>query len=184
MDRIYIRVSSKQHDQASQLHALAGQAGQRYEDTATGKTMDRPNWERLMADLKPGDRLIVWRLDRLGRTASGLTALFEELVARKVTLVSLKEGIDLSKAAGRMMANVLASVAAAETELRGEQVRAGLQAARAAGKRLGGGKAGRRVRVTPEKEQAAKAHRAAGMSISAIARLLGLSRPTVYAILG
>ena len=93
MDRIYIRVSSKQQDQASQIHALDGHPGQRYEDTATGKTMDRPGWEHLMADLKPGDRLIVWRLDRLGRTASGLTALFEELVARKVTLVSLKEGM-------------------------------------------------------------------------------------------
>jgi hypothetical protein len=76
---------------------------------------------KLLADVAAGkvSKIVVWRLDRLGRTAKGLTALFEELVARKVTLISLKDGIDLLTPAGRLMANVLASVAAYETEIRG-----------------------------------------------------------------
>ena len=65
------------------------------------------------------------RLDRLGRTTKGLTALFEDLVDRKINLVSLKDGLDLSTPAGRLMANVLASVAAYETEVRSERVCAG-----------------------------------------------------------
>ena len=76
--------------------------------------MDRPGLNRLLADVSAGKvaRVVVWRLDRLGRTAKGLTALFEDLAARKVNLVSLKDGLDLKTAAGRLMANVLASVAA------------------------------------------------------------------------
>ena len=83
-------------------------------------------------------RDVVWRLDRLGRTAKGLTALFEELQRLGVGLVSLKEGLDLSTAAGCLMANVLASVAQFETELRSERILAGQAAARAQGKRWGG----------------------------------------------
>jgi DNA invertase Pin-like site-specific DNA recombinase len=69
--------------------------------------------------------------------------LFDDLIARKVNLVSLKDGIDLFPPAGRLMANVLASVAQYETEVRAERVIAGLAAARAAGKRWGGSRKGR-----------------------------------------
>lgn len=86
-----------------------------YRDKASGKTMDRPAWNRLEADLEAGKvaAIVVWRLDRLGRTASGLTALFERLIARRINLVSVRDSLDLSTAAGRLMANVLASVARA-----------------------------------------------------------------------
>ena len=97
--------------------------------------------------------VVVWRVDRIGRTAKGLTALFEELRERKVNLVSLKDGLDLSTAAGRLMANVLASVAQFETEVRGERVAAGQARARAAGKRWGGSKPGVRKQVTPVQER-------------------------------
>ena len=70
---------------------------------------------------RQGSQAGLLALDRLGRTAKGLTALFEDLVTRKVNLVSLKDGLDLSTPAGRLMANVLASVAAYETEVRSEQ---------------------------------------------------------------
>jgi DNA invertase Pin-like site-specific DNA recombinase len=123
---------------------------------------------------------VVWRLDRLGRTAAGLTKLFADLQDRKIGLVSLKDGIDLSTASGRMLANVLASVAQFETELRGERVRAGQDAARAAGRTIGGRKAGTRVRLTLEKERAVRRLHKAGTSIAEIARTLQLSRPTVY----
>ncbi len=70
--------------------------------------MDRVGWNRLYAAIEAGDvsKVVVWRLDRLGRTAAGLTKLFEELHRRKIGLVSLKDGFDLQTAAGRLMANV------------------------------------------------------------------------------
>jgi DNA invertase Pin-like site-specific DNA recombinase len=113
-----------------------------------------------------------------------LTALFEELTARRVNLVSIKDGIDLSTAAGRLIANVLASVASYETEIRAERVLAGQAVARAAGKRWGGSQKGRRVKVKPDQERMIGTMRAAGEKVAAIARATGLSRPTVYAVLG
>jgi DNA invertase Pin-like site-specific DNA recombinase len=185
---IYVRVSSKRQDLASQLPDLeAWAAAQRsdvryYLDKFTGKTLDRPGWIKLQAAIDRGEvlKVVCWRLDRLGRTAKGLTALFADLTDREIPLVSLKDGIDLSTASGRMLANVLASVAQFETELRAERVRAGQAAARASGKSIGGRKVGTRVRLTPEKERAARRLHGAGTSISEIARTLQLSRPTVY----
>ena len=74
--------------------------------------MDRPGWKRLERhlDTGKGSTVVCWRLDRLGRTASGLTALLEKVTARKINLVSVRDGIDLSTPTGRLIANVLASV--------------------------------------------------------------------------
>ena len=77
--------------------------------------------------------VVCWRLDRLGRTASGLTAPFEKLSVRKVGLVSVHDGLDLATPAGRLLANMLASVAAYENEVRAERILAGQEAACAAG---------------------------------------------------
>lgn len=187
---IYCRVSTRDQSQASQRQDLnqwaALQKGKLdwYEDTGTGKTMDRPGMQRLLADVRAGkvDRVVVWRLDRLGRTAGGLVALLEELQARAVNLVSLREGIDLGTPAGRMLANICASFAAYETEVRGERVAAGIAAARAAGRKIGGSKKGRRLRVTEEKEAAVLSMLTAGHGVRSIARVTGLSRSTVYTI--
>ncbi|MCP4591261.1 MAG: recombinase family protein, partial [bacterium] len=121
--------------------------------------------------------------DRLGRTAAGLTALFEELGRRNIGFESLRDKIDLSTAAGRLMANVLASVAAYENEVRSERIRAGQAAARANGKRWGGGVKGRRIKVTPEQTKTICRLKDEGEKIAAIARATGLSRPTVYDVL-
>ena len=95
--------------------------------------------DKLVQAVRSGkvSRIVVWRLDRLGRTAKGLTALFAELLERRVNLVSLRDSIDLKTAAGRLMANVLASVAQYEMEVRAERVRAGQAVARANGKTWG-----------------------------------------------
>jgi DNA invertase Pin-like site-specific DNA recombinase len=142
---IYIRVSSKKQDTRSQEPDLRtweaayanGTPVVWYRDKATGKTMDRLGWKRLEAAIDAGhvQRVVVWRLDRLGRTASGLTTLFDKLIRLGVGLASLKDGIDLSTPAGRLIAGVLASVAAYENEVRYERITAGQAAARAAGKR-------------------------------------------------
>jgi len=202
---VYVRVSKTSQDQASQLPDLErwakanvdGESSVKwYKDKATGKTMERPGWKALEADYRAGKigRIVVWRLDRLGRTARGLTALFEELTQGKVNLVSIRDGLDLSTPAGRLMANVLASVAQYETEVRQERSMAGLAVAREKGTRSGnaigrpkGGSldgTAKRIKVTPEQEATAKRLKSEGAKIAAIARATGLSRPTVYSILG
>jgi DNA invertase Pin-like site-specific DNA recombinase len=190
---IYLRVSGRGQDTASQEPDLQRWAdGQDrpivwYRDKFTGKTMDRPGWLKLSNDIEAGKiaKLACWRLDRLGRTAKGLTALFEDLVQRKVNLVSLKDGLDLSTPAGRLMANVLASVAAYETEVRAERIRAGQDVARAAGKHLGR-PAGIRtpIKVTREHNALVRRMKAEGQKVASIARATGLSRVTIYRILG
>jgi DNA invertase Pin-like site-specific DNA recombinase len=144
--------------------------------------MERPGWERLWAAVLAGkvDRILVWRLDRLGRTVSGLSKLFEELIDRKVPLVSLKDSLDLGTAAGRLMAHVLASVAAYETEVRHERQLAGIAAAKEAGKQWGGRKVGTRIKLTVEKEEAARKMAEDGKPIAEIARVLNVTMQTVY----
>lgn len=193
-DAIYLRVSSKGQKEASQLPDLqrwaAAQEGEPkwYRDKFTGKTMARPGWESLWEAVLACrvKRLVIWRLDRLGRTASGLTSLFEELQARDVALISLREGIDLSTPAGRMMANVVASVAQYETEVRSERQVAGIEAAKAAGVKFGRpAGTGKPILITPEQRgQVLGLHREGGASVAAICRSTGIkSRTTVYRIL-
>src|SRR5262245_58013993 len=147
--------------------------------------MKRPGMSRLLAAIEAAQvvTVVVWRLDRLGRTAKGLTALFEDLRSKGVGLVSLKDGLDLATPAGRLMANVLASVAQYETEVRAERVLAGQAAARAAGKTWGGSKAGRLLKVTEEQIAVVGRMHAANEGPSAMARATGLSRPTIYRII-
>ena len=190
---IYVRVSTRKQDTKSQEPDLRRWEGaysngtpiKWYRDKASGRTMNRPGWKRLEADLDAGKvlKVVVWRLDRLGRTASGLTALFEKLTSRKIGLVSLRDGLDLATPAGRLMANVLASVAAYENEVRRERIIAGQEAARANGKTWGGSTKGRRIKVTEEQVATIERLRVEGEKITAIARATGLTRPTIYAIL-
>jgi DNA invertase Pin-like site-specific DNA recombinase len=97
-----------------------------------------------------------------------------------VGFVSLREGFDLGTPAGRLMAGVLASVAAYETEVRKERQLAGIAKAQAEGKRWGGRKAGTRVRLTEEKETLIHQLHSEGKPVAVIARLVGLTRKTVY----
>lgn len=188
---IYVRVSSKSQDTRSQEAELKRWAEANdiefkpYRDRFTGKSMDRPAWNKLWADVEAGriGRVVVWRLDRLGRTASGLTKLFDDLIARKVGLFSLKDCLDLETAAGRLMANVLASVSAYETEVRRERQLIGIAAAQAEGKRWGGSKAGRKITVTDEQVATVKKLHGEGTKIAVIARTVGLSRPTIYRLI-
>jgi DNA invertase Pin-like site-specific DNA recombinase len=189
---IYVRISGRRQDAAGQQADLKRWAeGHKdgplkwYRDRFTVETTDRPGFQKLLADVAAGKvaRIVVWRLDRLGRTAKGLADLFEDLMARRVDLVSLKEGLDLATPAGRLVANVLASVAANESEARAERILVGQAAARAAGKRWGGSPKGRRLKVTPEQEAAVHRMKAEGEGVSTIARATGLSRPTIYRVL-
>lgn len=190
---IYMRVSTVGQDHRSQKADLERWAKAFateepaiwYVDKASGSSMERPAWRELEANVRGGavSRIVVWRLDRLGRTAAGLTSLFEELLQLKVGLVSMREGIDLVTPAGRMIAGVLAALAQYEREVSRERQTAGILAARAAGKRWGGRKLGSRWKVTPELERQVRRLRAANEPIASIARGLKLSRNTVYQVL-
>ena len=188
---IYLRVSSKQQDHASQLPDLekweAAHDGQVqwYKDKFSGKTMDRPGMDKLMIDLRAGkvERIVVWRLDRLGRTTKGLCSLFDELTDRKADLVSLRDGFSLASPAGRLHARILASVAEYETEVRAERVAAGQAVARRKGKRWGGSKKGWRWKVGDDQVAAIHEMHKDGKKIANIARVTGLSRPTIYRVL-
>lgn len=190
---VYMRVSTVGQDHRSQKADLerwvkafaADEPVAWYIDKASGSSMERPAWRELEANVRSGavSRIVVWRLDRLGRTAAGLTSLFEELLQLKVGLVSMREGIDLATPAGRMLAGVLASLAQYEREVSRERQTAGIQAARAAGKRWGGRKAGSKWKVTPELERQVRSLRAAKEPIAAIARAVNVSRNTVYQLL-
>jgi DNA invertase Pin-like site-specific DNA recombinase len=192
---IYLRVSTAGQDLRSQRADLErwekayvdvdGPRAVWYVDKASGSTMDRPAWLQLEAQLRGGavSRIVVWRLDRLGRTAAGLTSLFADLESRGVGLVSMREGVDLGTPAGRMLAGVLASLAQYEREVSRERQTAGITAARAAGKRWGGRRSGERWKVTPELERQVRGLRAAGEPVAAISRAVSLARNTVYGIL-
>jgi len=109
--------------------------------------------------------------------------LFEELQEKKVDLVSLKDGFSLASPAGRLHARILASVAEYETEIRAERVHAGQQVARRKGKTWGGSEKGWRWRVSDEQVAAIQEMKAARTPIAKIARITGLSRPTIYRVL-
>jgi len=156
-----------------------------YKDKFSGKTMERPGMQKLMGDLQQGklNSIVCWRLDRLGRTASGLTKLFDDLRQYGCNLISVKDNLDLSTPAGRLNANIIASVAAYETEIRAERVKAGQQAAKNRGKRWGGSKKGVRKRKTVGKAKSVQALLRQGLSKAEISRTVGLSIPTIYSII-
>lgn len=188
---IYVRVSSRTQDTRSQELELKRWAGgsdgevRWYRETASGASMDRPVWQRLEAEIATGRvaRVVVWRLDRLGRTAVGLVRLFDDLKARGVGLVSLQDNLDITTPMGMMVAQILASVAQFEREIRGERQRAGIEAAKAEGRRWGGRKPGQRYKVDAEKERAIRRMLEAGATKAEIARQLGIARCTVYDVL-
>ena len=186
---VYLRVSStKGQETRSQEPDLQTWAKAQpdevvwHRDRFTGTTMERPGLDKLLADVRSGkvSKVCVWRLDRFGRTAKGLLTLLDELQALGVGFVSLREGFDISTPAGRLMAGVLASVAAYETEVRKERQLAGIAKAKADGKSWGGRKAGTRVKLSEEKEVAIRQLHGQGQSIAAIARTVGLTRKTIY----
>ncbi len=189
---LYARVSStKGQDTKSQEPDLTTWAKAHddeavwYKDTYTGTSMDRPGLERLLADMRQGKitKVVCWRLDRLGRSAKGLLTLLDELQQLGVGFVSLREGFDLGTPAGRLMAGVLASVAAYETEVRKERQLAGIAKAKAEGKTWGGRRPGTRIKLTEEKETLIRQLHAEGKPVAAIARMVGLTRKTVYKVI-
>ena len=177
----YARVSTLEQDAQLQLDALtaAGVPGENiHVDRASGTRDDRPALLEVLAKVVEGDRLTVWRLDRLGRSLTHLVSTVDDLGRRGVAFRSLSDPVDTSTATGRMMLGIFASFAQFERDLISERTMAGLAAIKASGTPLG-----RPSRVHPQ--QVALIHQLAaeGKAQRTIAALTGLSRPVVQRVL-
>ncbi|MBG1252520.1 recombinase family protein [Burkholderia pseudomallei] len=175
----YARVSTFEQTLDLQRDALnvAG-AVSIYEDKASGKSADRPELQHCLKALRDGDTLVVWRLDRLGRNLQDLIRIVNELEGRGIRFRSLKESIDTTGPAGKLVFHMFAALAEFERELIRERTLAGLDAARARGK-----KGGRPDSLDAKQRLAALAMMESRvMSIAEIARQFNVSRSTLYNI--
>jgi DNA invertase Pin-like site-specific DNA recombinase len=172
----YVRVSSDEQNLDLQLEAMR-QAGcdKIYEDKASGANTERPGLQLALEVLREGDTLVVWKLDRLGRTVKQLVNFVTWFEENGIHLRSLTDSIDTSTPSGRFFFHIMASLSQMERELLLERTRAGLSAARTRG-RLGG----RKRKMTDQKLLSAKKLLAAGTTPKEVASHLGISIPTLY----
>jgi len=175
----YVRVSTVQQtheQQAAALEAAGVDPANIYSDTMSGARDDRPGLAALLAYARPGDAIVVWKLDRLGRDTLHILETVKSLTERGITLVSTSDGIDSSTSAGRMVIGVLASVAEYERELVKERTALKRLLAKANGVKFG-----RKVKVDDADAIAtAKRMKADGHTGKDIAKFLGVSRATLY----
>ena len=172
----YARVSTQDQNLDLQRQALE-QAGCKkiYEDKLSGSRADRPGLAQALDMLREGDTLVVWKLDRLGRSVKQLVDLVGQLHKENVQFKSLTDSIDTSTPSGRFFFHVMASLAEMERELIIERTRAGLEIARQLG-RTGG----RKRKLTESKVESAKKLLASGVPPRDVAKNLGVSVPTLY----
>ncbi len=175
----YARVSTEEQHLDLQLDALvrAGVADDRiYTDIASGKNARRKQLEACFRALSRGDTLVVWRLDRLGRSLPDLVHIIGDLEHKGVAFESLTERIETRSASGKLVFHVFAALAEFERNLIRERTKAGLAAARARGRR-----GGRRPKLTADQtEEVVAKVDAKTLRIEEIARAYGISRTTIY----
>ena len=173
----YARVSTHDQSLAAQEQRLNEAGAIRvFTDVVSGKTFERPGLAQLVDYARPGDRLCVTRLDRLGRSLRELLETVDDLKERGIHLVSLEEHLDTSCAAGELIFHVFGAVAHFERRLISERTRDGIAAARKRGRRPG------RPPIDPDKVAAAQKLIDGGLSAGEAARQLGIGRATAYRI--
>lgn len=179
MDLGYMRVSSRDDRQSTDLqHDALIAAGvdprHLFEDHMSGARDDRPGLDAAMAYLQAGDTLVIWRLDRLGRSLRHLLDLVDDMAKRGVDLKCLSGEIDTTTATGRLMLQLLGALAEYERSLTQERIMAGLDAAARRGRH-----GGRPRALSQEQIDTARRLRTDGMSIAAVARSIGANDATV-----
>ena len=179
----YTRVSTASQDAQLQLDALVDSGVQKrdvFSDVTSGSraAIERPGMKRLMDYVEPGDTVVVWRIDRLGRSLIDVLNTVNLLRDKGVKIRSLSDGIDPETTSGRLMLGMLATLAEYERELITERVNAGIAAAKQSGTRFG------RPPVDPaviaEKLDIAQGARKKGRTAAEAASLVGWSRATLY----
>ncbi|PPG42054.1 recombinase family protein [Pseudoclavibacter sp. RFBA6] len=179
----YTRVSTATQDAQLQLDALVGVGVQKrdvFDDVTSGSrtAIERPGMKRLLEHAEAGDTVVVWRVDRLGRSLIDVLNTVNLLRERGINVRSVSDGIDPATSTGRLMLNMLATLAEYERELIVERVNAGIAAARQNGTKFG------RPLSDPvqvaEKLQVVADARKRGRTAAEAARLVGWSRATLY----
>ena len=172
----YARVSTQDHNLDLQTEALTKVGCKKiYNDKISGSRAERPGLTKALEMLREGDTLVVWKLDRLGRSVKNLVDLVGELHQQGIQFKSLTDAIDTGTPSGRFFFHVMASLAEMERELTVERTRAGLEVARQLGR-----KGGRRRQMTESKIESAKKLLANGVPPRDVATNLGVSVPTLY----
>ena len=173
----YARVSTHEQNPDAQSDRLIEAGAIRvFTDIVSGKRFDRPALAELIDHARPGDRLCIIRLDRLGRSLRELLETVDGLKARGIHLISLEERLDTSSAAGELVFHVFGSIAHFERRLISERTRDGIAAARKRGRTPG------RPPLDQETVSAAQKLIAAGLSPAGAAKQLGIGRTTAYRI--
>jgi DNA invertase Pin-like site-specific DNA recombinase len=175
----YVRVSTTTQDGTLQRDALVKAGCSRiFEDTISGAKAERPGLSEALAYLREGDILVVWKLDRLGRSLPHLIETVNALGRRGIGFRSLTEGVDTSTPNGRLVFHIFGALAEFERDLIGERTGAGLAAAAARGR-----KGGRKPVVTPEKLARAKTLIAEGLNVREAAGRVKVGKTALYAAL-
>jgi len=175
----YARVSTKDQNLNLQLDALKAAGCQKIFSEKVSAARERPELEKLIGFLQPGDTVIVWKLDRLARSLKDLIKLVSDFKERSVYFISVQDKIDTASAQGRLIFNIFASLAEFERDLIRERTVAGLDAARARGN-----KGGRPEGLSQQAEIKAMAvyhlYQDNSLSISQIIKETGVSVATLY----
>ena len=173
----YARVSTHEQNLALQKDALQKIGCEPiFEDKVTGLAASRPGINEALSYLRPGDTLVVWRLDRLGRSLKHLIELVGKLEKKKIGFRSLQEHIDTTNSGGKLIFHIFGALAEFERNLIQERTKAGLEAARARGKKGG------RPKTLNEKEieVAVRLYNERKNSIKEICQIMKISKTTLY----
>ncbi|MDR1915516.1 MAG: recombinase family protein [Synergistaceae bacterium] len=176
----YARISTKDQNADLQRDALTEAGCEKiYTDTASGAKAERPGLDRMIADVRHGDVIVIWKLDRLGRSLKHLIELVSDLSARGVGLQSINDPIDTTTAQGRLIFNIFGSLAEFERELIRERTQAGLSAARARG-RVGGRPKGLSNSAEATAMAVETLYRERRLTVIQICEKLNISKSTLY----
>ena len=176
----YARVSTQDQKLELQTDALSKYGcEQLFKEKKSGKNKERPELEKMIGQLRAGDTVVVWKLDRLGRSLRDLIDLVADFKDKGVDFVSLQDGINTATPTGRFTFNIFASLAEFEREIIRERTKAGLDAAKARG-RKGGRPAGLSKEAMAKAKSAKILYDSGTKTVEEIAKQLGIGRATCY----
>ena len=172
----YARVSTEQQNLDRQLDALKRYGAQIiYNEKMTGTKKDRPELNKLIERLAPGDTVVIESLSRLGRSTKDLISLMEMFESKQVNVVSLKESIDTTSSTGKLVFTIMSAIAQFERDIIADRTKEGLKAARARGRNGGRPKA-----AADKVRQAVKLYSSGDYTVKEIEQLTGIKKSTLY----
>ena len=176
----YARVSIKDQNLDLQLDALQKEKCNRiYKEIISGAKSERPILQEVLTQVRPGDVIVIWKLDRLGRSLKNLVDIVGQLIEQEVGLKSLHDNIDTTTPQGRLTFNIFASLAEFERDLISERTKAGLESARARG-RMGGKPKGLSQQAEATACAAETLYKEGKLSVNQIANQLSIAKNSLY----